>query len=117
MVKIINLDEDPENADWLHQIRKRREAKMRFELGSIVQTRGVCVKRNEDAKFNSFVQRCLARHIKGDWGDLDEEDKKENEFSLGKRLRLFSVYKGSRKIWIITEADRSATTILFPDEY
>lgn len=61
----------------------------------------------------------LLRHQTGDWGDLEEEDKAENDFSLGRALRLFSAYhlKDGTKIWIITEADRSATTILLPSEY
>ena len=55
----------------------------------------------------------------GDWGDLDNEDKQENELSLKEGYRLLSAYKkeGLPKIWIITEADRSATTVLFPEEY
>ena len=61
----------------------------------------------------------LSRHQVGDWGDVCEEDCKENEFSLTRRLRLFSVYHTAKdvKIWIITEADRSITTILLPEEY
>lgn len=94
-----------------------KDVKMLFPLGSIVQTRGVCERRKKDDRFNEFVQRCLERHTQGDWGDLDEEDKKENQFSLDKRLRLFSMYEGSKKVWIITEGDRSVTTILFPEEY
>ncbi len=61
----------------------------------------------------------LARHQAGDWGDVCEEDRKENELSLTRRLRLFSVYHTANdvKIWVITEADRSITTILLPEEY
>jgi hypothetical protein len=61
----------------------------------------------------------LCRHVAGDWGELCEEDKKENEFSVVKGLRIFSAYVLSSdvKIWVITEADRSATTILLPEEY
>jgi len=90
---------------------------MLFKLGSIVQTRDVCERRKEDPEFNEFAQRCLERHAKGDWGDLGDQDKKENQFSLDKRLRLFSVYKGKKVVWVITEADRSATTLLFPENY
>jgi hypothetical protein len=54
----------------------------------------------------------------GDWGDLSDEDKQENEYSLTRRLRLLSRYSfGNEKVWIITEADRSVTTILLPEEY
>jgi hypothetical protein len=54
-----------------------------------------------------------------DWGDLLDEDVKENELSLEQGLRLFSRYQTSQgeRLWIITEADRSATTILLPIEY
>ncbi len=65
------------------------------------------------------IQAALARHFAGDWGDLSEHDKAENQFALGKNLRLFSAYNTAdgTKFWIITEADRSATTILLPHEY
>jgi hypothetical protein len=61
----------------------------------------------------------LARHLSGDWGDLDAEDVRENEFSLKEGFRLFSVYHGANgtKFWIITESDRSVTTILLPSDY
>jgi len=61
----------------------------------------------------------LRRHMSGDWGELSDEDVRENEFSLNEGLRLLSAYQTGKgqKIWIITEADRSATTILLPSEY
>jgi hypothetical protein len=61
----------------------------------------------------------LRRHSRCDWGDCCPDDWKENDFSVDKYLRLFSVYHSSdgTKFWIITEADRSSTTILLPDEY
>jgi len=61
----------------------------------------------------------LRRHQSGDWGDMTDEDKGENEFSVDKELRIFSAYrlKDETKIWIITEADRSTTTVLLPSEY
>jgi hypothetical protein len=61
----------------------------------------------------------LIRHIGGDWGDVDEHDRKENELSLRHGLRLLSVYTLSTgiKFWVITEADRSVTTFLLPSEY
>jgi len=90
----------------------------KFKLGQIVMTRGVNDLVAEDEGFAKFVWDSLKRHAMGDWGDLDEEDKKENEFSLDKHLRILSAYKKDKwKIWIITEADRRATTILFPSEY
>lgn len=91
----------------------------KFSLGQMVMTRGVVDRCAEDSKFSAFILSSMGRHARGDWGDLCEEDKKENEYALGKYLRLFSAYKmeGLPKIWIITEADRSVTTCLFPDEY
>jgi hypothetical protein len=58
-------------------------------------------------------------HATGDWGELDDHDRVENEYSLVHGLRLLSAYrlKDQTKIWIITEADRSATTLLLPSEY
>jgi hypothetical protein len=61
----------------------------------------------------------LGRHARGDWGDVCPQDAAENELSLREGFRLFSVYHDSRgvKFWIITEADRSATTVLLPEDY
>ena len=61
----------------------------------------------------------LTRHITGNWGDLDDHDKAENDYALNRPLRLFSQYSLSngQPLWIITEADRSATTFLLPEEY
>jgi hypothetical protein len=61
----------------------------------------------------------LARHVTGDWGDLDDEDKKENELSVKEGFRILSAYhlETGAKVWVITEWDRSVTTLLLPDEY
>ena len=61
----------------------------------------------------------LARHQRGDWGEVCEEDRLANESALREGERLFSVYRLSSgtKIWIITERDRSSTTLLLPSEY
>ena len=61
----------------------------------------------------------LRRHITGDWGNLEPADVAENELSLQQGFRLLSAYNlpDGTRIWIITEADRSATTVLLPDEY
>lgn len=86
----------------------------KFSLGQPLITPGVMEKVHpEDAA------KALVRHAAGDWGDVDEHDRKENEFALTRYLRLFSVYRDrdGTKFWIITEADRSATTILLPEEY
>lgn len=92
----------------------------KFAMGQIVLTRGVYALAVSNSNFNSFVQESLKRHSNGDWGDLCPEDREENEIALREgNLRLFSSYEkeGLPKIWIITEADRSSTTVLFPDEY
>ena len=91
---------------------------MKFSLGRIVWTRGINDRVAVDALFAKFVTEGLKRHSNCDWGELSDEDKRENDFSLDKHLRLFSAYQQNDwKIWIITEADRSATTILLPEEY
>jgi len=61
----------------------------------------------------------LRRHMSNDWGELSDDDARENELSLKEGFRLLSAYRTAKgqKLWIITEADRSATTILLPDEY
>jgi len=86
----------------------------RFELGQVVITASA----NEvlDA---IDVLLAIKRHHQGDWGDLDPHDKRENEFSMKNGLRLLSVYKDREgtTFWIITEADRSVTTILLPSDY
>jgi len=65
------------------------------------------------------VQRALARHLAGDWGDCCPEDVDANTVALEAGDRLFSVYHTADgiKFWIITEADRSATTVLLPEDY
>jgi len=90
-----------------------------INMGHLLMTRGVNDLVAEDGVFAKFVMSSLTRHRRGDWGNLPDEDKQENELSLKAGYRLLSAYevKGLPKIWIITEADRSATTILFPDEY
>lgn len=92
----------------------------KFNLGQMVMTRGVNDKVAEDLQFSKFVFDSLRRHASGDWGDMDKDDLNANEDALKHGDRIFSAYEpknGLPKIWIITEADRLATTILFPDEY
>lgn len=66
-----------------------------------------------------IVQKALERHARGDWGDLDAHDHEENELSLQEGFRLFSVYHSpdGTKFWVITEADRSSTCVLLPEDY
>ena len=89
-------------------------------LGQLVMTRGVNDKVAEDIEFAKFVTESLKRHANGDWGDMCQDDKDENDLALKQgNLRIFSAYEDTRfpKIWIITENTREATTILFPSEY
>ena len=70
-------------------------------------------------KANKSALELLSRHLRGDWGDLCQEDKTQNELSLKYGFRLMSSYPvtPTEKLWIITEADRSVTTLLLPEEY
>ena len=88
----------------------------KFPLGRTVATPGALDALQEAGEGPAYY---LDRHITGDWGDVPPEDAKENELSLQKGFRILSAYTLSTgvKIWLITEADRSATTILLPSEY
>lgn len=89
---------------------------VKFPLGHLVATPGVL---QALSRTGQSPLEFLTRHINGDWGDLDQEDCQENEFSLRQGFRILSAYRltDGTKVWIITEADRSATTILLPEEY
>ncbi len=87
---------------------------MRFPLGRIVATPGAL------ALLDAVeVGDLLGRHAAGDWGDLDAHDRRENGRALKTGARIFSAYETSKggRVWIITEADRSSTCILRPEEY
>ncbi|MBP6448032.1 MAG: hypothetical protein KA341_14600, partial [Saprospiraceae bacterium] len=95
-----------------------------FHPGQMVQTRGIFDACCEHHPFFTFVRSSIARHLQGDWGDCCEQDRDSNDIALQGGGRLFSVYHipdglyGLEcKIWIITESDRSYTTVLFPSEY
>lgn len=92
---------------------------MKFVLGEIVTTSGVVDKMVQDRAFGDFVSKSFNRYVKCDWGELDELDSKSNTEALNKQERIFGAYTNDKgeKIWIITEWDRSVTTILFPHEY
>jgi hypothetical protein len=83
-----------------------------FPLGQIVATPGAL---GLGVNFYPY----LHRHRCGDWGELGNEDKAENDFSVAHDLRILSAYHtpDGVKFWIITEADRSVTTVLLPSEY
>jgi hypothetical protein len=86
-----------------------------FPLGRVVATPGALELLE---KAGEYPLRYLARHRSGDWGEIDAHDRRENELSLRHGWRLVSSYPiGEEKVWIITEADRSVTTVLLPEEY
>jgi hypothetical protein len=88
----------------------------RFSLGRIVGTPGALAALTEAGKTPAEF---LRRHISGDWGDVDDEDRQANEQSLLEDSRILSAYKLStgEQLWIITEGDRCSTTLLLPSEY
>ena len=92
---------------------------MIFELGKLVASKAIAVAMEEDNKFLREVHGALDRYITRDWGEMEEEDKAMNDEALESgKDRIFAAYDTSRgKIWIITEWDRSATTVLFPEDY
>jgi hypothetical protein len=94
----------------------KSENKALFDLGQTVMTIGAKEALEES---NELPATFLAKHESGDWGTVGKEDRQENDFSLKNGYRLLSAYltAKSKKIWIITEADRSVTTILLPSEY
>ena len=84
-------------------------------LGKVVATPGA-LKLLLDTGGHPFEY--LARHATGDWGELCAFDRRQNEIALREGLRVLSSYPVGREcVWIITEADRSITTILLPEEY
>ena len=88
----------------------------KFRLGEIVSTTHLF----EHCEKNNFaLLPYLVSHAQGDWGDVCQEDKKANDQALKTGERLLSAYTlpDGEKIWIITEWDRSVTTILFPEDY
>ena len=89
---------------------------MTLPLGRCVATPGA-IRTLEEAGVSPAS--LLIRHASGDWGELDEHDRKENEISLKSGFRILSSYSLSNgaKIWVITEADRSSTCLLLPSEY
>lgn len=96
--------------------RPRPEDQPLFEFGSCVATPGAL---ETLARLGLDPLTYLSRHGKGDWGDLDEEDRRSNEVALNRGGRLVSAYDlpENERLWIITEWDRSYTTLLLPSEY
>ena len=90
------------------------ETPLKFELGRIVITRNAL-----DRLHPEDLSPSLCRHARGDWGECCVQDIAENDLSLREGFRLLSVYedRNGEKFWIITEADRSVTSILLPEDY
>lgn len=86
----------------------------KFRLGRIVSTPSALERLTQED-----ILLGIQRHQAGDWGEVSKDDRMENELSLEIGFRLFSVYQAANgtKFWIITEHDRSVTTILLPGDY
>ena len=86
----------------------------KFPMGQMVATPGA-IGVLEDGE----ITRLLQRHQSGDWGEVSKDDWQANDFSLREGTRLLSAYttQSGTKVWAITDADRSATTLLLPEEY
>ena len=95
---------------------QQTERKPLFDLVQLVATPGALAALE---KTGQNAMDFLSRHVRGDWGELPKEDKDENQLSLEKGFRLLSSYRTTAgdKLWVITEADRSHTTLLLPEEY
>ena len=87
-----------------------------FPFGHLVATPGALAALE---KAGQQPGEFLARHSRGEWGDLDEHDRKENQLSLERGFRILSSYRtnANERLWVITGADRSVTTLLLPEEY
>ena len=90
-----------------------------MKLGRTVMTRGIAAKIAENEQFSKQVTYFMGLYMKGDWGNTSEDDKEMNDLNLksgvGSLMGAYNTCEG--RIWIMTEHDRSATTILFPSEY
>lgn len=89
-----------------------------MDIGKVLMTRGIANFVKESYKFAGEVPNILLRYVNKDWGNTSESDAKLNDEALLTGDRVFAVYETSiGKVYIITEADRSYTTILLPSEY
>ena len=95
---------------------QRTVRKPLFDLGQLVATPAALAALE---KTGQNPMEFVSRHVTGDWGELSEEDRKENELSLERGFRLLSSYRtnANEVVWVITEANRSHTTLLLPEEY
>ncbi|HEX8288736.1 MAG TPA: hypothetical protein VF556_12100 [Pyrinomonadaceae bacterium] len=99
-----------------NNIVTKTQNKVLFPLGQVFLTIGA---REALKESGQTAIEFLARHQSGDWGEVCEDDRKENELSLKEEFRILSAYETAKgeKIWVITEACRSSTTLLLPEEY
>jgi hypothetical protein len=95
------------SASAIHAVAK-------FRLGRIVSTPNALESITQDD-----ILTAIGRHQSGDWGDVCAEDKETNDHALAEGTRILSVYRAANgtKFWLITEADRSVTTVLLPEDY
>ncbi len=112
-----------------YMLNQNTSPKPKFKLGRVVMTRAVAHELVEHHEGSKFAYTCLLRHATADWGELEQDDYEANEEALAiGETRILSSYEipndvasgcqpPHRKLWIITEWDRSATTILFPEDY
>lgn len=109
-------DEEAYSAEEFERVKRERIENQKeplFELGQVVSTPGALAVLSRET-----IAAALARHHRGDWGEVRRHDWRANEEALTQGFRLFSVYsEKSEKFWVITEADRSSTCVLLPSEY
>lgn len=104
------------------KLRRLEKSKGPFPLGCLYITPGaqaLLAPGGCRGASDIVLRDALARHMRGDWGEVCDSDWEENDFSLEHGCRILSAYstKCGVQFWIITEADRSATTVLLPEEY
>jgi hypothetical protein len=84
-----------------------------FPLGRVVSTPGALETFNHD-----FILDCIQRHMAGDWGTVDKTDRAENDWAVNNEARILSAYEqDGKRLWVITESDRSSTCVMLPSEY
>ncbi len=115
-VVIMLLKRENRASTYRVQCRQQTSPTALFDLGQLVGTPGA-LEALESARAEPGA--LLSRHVRGDWGELDEEDKRSNADAVKNGLRILSAYTlpTGVKLWVITEADRSTTTLLLPAEY
>jgi hypothetical protein len=90
------------------------QMKTKFSSGTVVITNGAA----EEFRDTEYLKLCLSRHLSGDWGALDEEDKAQNEEAISSKGQIMSSYENDiGTLWIITDGGHETTTILLPSEY